>query len=112
MKQCKCEHWMICPVCKPSRFDADGNLLPPEPTPLEAARMRVHELEAELAEQCRINGMGSEREARLIARVEQLERAARMALSQMLKQAEEMPCHYDDYFEAITALRNVLGEVK
>lgn len=36
MKQCKCEHWQQCPVCMPHRFDANGALLPPEPTPLEA----------------------------------------------------------------------------
>ena len=41
MKQCKCEHWQECPVCQPSRFDADGNRLPPEPTPLQAARAQI-----------------------------------------------------------------------
>ena len=40
--------------------------------------------------------------------IAKLEAAARMALIQMLKQAEEMPCHYDDYFEAINALREAL----
>ena len=46
--KCKCEHWQICPVCSPSRFDADGNLLPPEPTPLEAARTQITALLAAL----------------------------------------------------------------
>jgi hypothetical protein len=41
MKQCKCEHWQQCPVCMPHRFDADGNLKPPEPTPLQAARAQI-----------------------------------------------------------------------
>ncbi|MBT9158951.1 MAG: hypothetical protein DDT26_00200 [Dehalococcoidia bacterium] len=41
MKQCKCEHWQECPVCQPRRFDADGNRLPPEPTPLQAARAQI-----------------------------------------------------------------------
>ena len=46
-KQCKCEHWQQCPVCMPHRFDSNGNLLPPEPTPLQAARIRIEQLEAE-----------------------------------------------------------------
>ena len=41
MKQCKCEHWQQCPVCMPHRFDAYGNLKPPEPTPLQAARAQI-----------------------------------------------------------------------
>ena len=41
MKQCKCEHWQECPVCQPRRFDANGNRLPPEPTPLQAARAQI-----------------------------------------------------------------------
>ena len=45
---------------------------------------------------------------KLREQIPKLEAAARMALIQMLKQAEEMPCHYDDYFEAITALRKAL----
>ena len=44
MKQCKCEHWQECPTCMPHRFDADGNRKPPEPTPLEAARLQVKAL--------------------------------------------------------------------
>ena len=46
MKQCKCEHWQDCPVCQPRRFDADGNRLPPEPTPLQAARAQIEKDEA------------------------------------------------------------------
>lgn len=48
-KQCKCEHWQQCPICMPHRFDANGNLLPPEPTPLQAARNRIEELERDVA---------------------------------------------------------------
>lgn len=48
MKACKCEHWQRCPVCMPHLFDSDGNLLPPEPTPLQAARNRINELELEI----------------------------------------------------------------
>lgn len=36
---------------------------------------RIAELEAEVEEQCRLHGMGSEREARLMARVAELEAA-------------------------------------
>ena len=42
MQTCKCEHWQQCPICMPHRFDADGRVKPPEPTPLQACR---HELE-------------------------------------------------------------------
>lgn len=48
MKQCKCEHWEQCPVCMPHRFDAEGNLLPPEPTPLQACRAQVTALTSAL----------------------------------------------------------------
>ena len=46
-KECKCEHWQQCPVCMPHRFDKNGHLLPPETTPLQAARIRIEELERE-----------------------------------------------------------------
>ncbi len=49
MTQCKCEHWQQCPICMPHRFDAEGNVLPPEPTPLQAARTEIERLTAELA---------------------------------------------------------------
>ena len=48
MKQCKCEHWQQCPVCMPHRFDAEGNLLPPEPTPLQSARAEIEALNQRL----------------------------------------------------------------
>ncbi len=48
-KQCKCEHWQQCPVCKPHRFYGDGNLLPPEPTPLQEARQEAQQLRDQLA---------------------------------------------------------------
>ena len=50
MKQCKCEHWQQCPVCMPHRFDADGSLLPPEPTLLQAARTEIASLKQRLFE--------------------------------------------------------------
>lgn len=49
MKTCKCEHWAVCPVCKPEWFDRWGNRLPPEPTPLQKANGRIEELEQQLA---------------------------------------------------------------
>jgi hypothetical protein len=41
---------------------------------LEAAHWRIKELETEVQEQCRLNGMGAERELALMAKVERLER--------------------------------------
>ena len=46
MKQCKCEHWQQCPTCQPSRFDAQGNRLPPEPTLLQDCRAKLEMREA------------------------------------------------------------------
>jgi hypothetical protein len=51
MKQCRCEHWQTCPICYPQAFDADGNRLPIEPSPLEKAKSRIEEL---LFVECRI----------------------------------------------------------
>lgn len=58
-KECKCEHWQQCPVCMPHRFDKNGHLLPPEPTLLQAARIRIEELERDLLNLvCRIHRDG------------------------------------------------------
>ena len=50
MKQCKCEHWQQCPTCMPNRFDEEGNLKPPEPTPLQAAKAEIEALKQRLFE--------------------------------------------------------------
>lgn len=50
MKQCKCEHWQQCLVCMPHRFNAEGNRLPPEPTPLQAAKAEIESLKQRLFE--------------------------------------------------------------
>ena len=63
MKQCKCEHWQQCPVCMPHRFDAEGNLLPPEPTPLQAAQAQIKALTAALFQmQEAANALAAQRE--------------------------------------------------
>lgn len=49
MRTCKCEHWEVCPVCKPNWFDSEGNRLPPEPTPLQAANGVIESLRQQLA---------------------------------------------------------------
>jgi predicted RNase H-like nuclease (RuvC/YqgF family) len=43
-------------------------------TDTNEAADRIEQLEAEVQEQCRINGMGAERELALMAKVERLER--------------------------------------
>lgn len=48
---------------------------------LARAIERINELEAELHEQARVNGMGSEREARLMATNAELVEALQLALS-------------------------------
>jgi len=48
MRNCNCEHWQICPTCQPERFDSEGNLKPPEPTPLQACQAQVKALTSAL----------------------------------------------------------------
>jgi hypothetical protein len=85
-KQCKCEHWQQCPVCMPHRFDKNGHLLPPEPTPLQAARIRIEELEVERDQ--------------LRAKINVLREALSSAES-ALDESRDYPVTYD---EVITAL--------
>jgi hypothetical protein len=85
-KECKCEHWQQCPVCMPHRFDKNGHLLPPEPTPLQAARIRIEELEVERDQ--------------LRAKINVLREALSSAES-ALDESRDYPVTYD---EVITAL--------
>lgn len=45
MSTCKCEHWQVCPTCKPDMFGDDGNMLtfppPPSKETLEAVGHRL-----------------------------------------------------------------------
>jgi septal ring factor EnvC (AmiA/AmiB activator) len=59
---------MPCPHC------GQNLKLPADATDqLSAANARIKELEKEIDEQCRLNGMGAQREARLEAKVKELE---------------------------------------
>ena len=78
-KQCKCEHWQECPVCQPRRFDANGNRLPPEPAPLQAAWAQIEADEALLRQALEalvgyeyVHGAYSNAEAAITALQEQL----------------------------------------
>lgn len=75
----------------------------------EEAADTIESLQTELVEQCRLNGMGSEREARLMARVEELERTARMAHDSARWINDEQAIVP---YEAMMNLRKVLGETK
>jgi uncharacterized protein (UPF0335 family) len=48
---------------------------------------RIEELEAEVQEQCRLNGMGGERELAMLAKVERLERENAELRKQLSEQA-------------------------
>lgn len=65
-----------CPVCHSNTFVAGGDTLRNHQTLIDNANLISENLslKAELAEQCRIIGMSGEREARLLAQVEELER--------------------------------------
>lgn len=69
-------------------------------------------LQAELNEQARLNGMGSEREARLMARVEELERE----LAQVRAERDhwEATCHaqWENHQAAMEAVKAELAQVK
>ena len=72
MKICKCEHWAVCPICKPEWYDNEGNRLPPEPTPLQAANGRIEELEQQLAEQAEAIDLQLHTDARIMELEQQL----------------------------------------
>lgn len=44
MKQCKCEHWQTCPVCKPELFRTDGERKSARVLALGAQRNDLQEL--------------------------------------------------------------------
>ena len=49
MKACKCEHWQVCPTCKPDMFDDEGNkLVFPPPPSKETLKAAGHRLALEL----------------------------------------------------------------
>ncbi len=76
---------------------------------------KVAELESELTEQCRLNGIGSEREAALMGKVERLEkqrgeliRMCDMALAVLLSEPETQRA----LFKAENLLQEMLAAVK
>ena len=109
MKRCKCEHWQQCPVCMPHRFDGEGKLLPPEPTPLQAARNECESLR-ELLAQAEINFA--------LEHDDKLELEQQLATSQkrevMLREALERFALIDLRFETLpeTFAFDVLGARK
>ena len=80
---------------------------------LSDAEAIIAQKDAEIIEQCRLNGMGAERELALIAKVEKQSATLKLARSALM---------YDGYpcgngckcraCEAIAAINEVLGEVK
>ena len=79
-------------------------------TELRRQHSRIAELESELMEQCRINGMGAERELAKIARIEADEALMRQALDVLDGSEPEYQSTRSmaSYNAAITALRNRL----
>lgn len=56
---------------------------------------RIHELEAEVLEQCRLNGMGVEREAKLQAQIELLQRESNRCRIELIVQIYELIDHIE-----------------
>lgn len=69
---------------------ADMDLVAAVEEHIAAKDMRIAELESAVNEQARLNGMGAEREARLMARVAELEKALRPFAEASMAGAEEM----------------------
>lgn len=80
---------------------------------LRCQHSRIEELENELMEQCRINGMGAERELAKIARIEADEALMRQVCG-VLEHATSFTSRKarDQYEAAITALRKRLESSK
>ena len=70
---------------------------------------RLMELETEVSEQCRLNGLGAEREARLMARVEELERAVHRWHNEANSAAERAKAAEDKIRELEKALNRIKG---
>lgn len=73
---------------------------------LAESQERIKQLENEVAEQCRLNGMGSEREARLMA---QLAECRRKVLNDIIAEWEK-PYGLTDGTSFITRLRRMAEE--
>jgi len=69
---------------------------------------QIESLQAELLEQCRLNGMGAEREAKLMGEVERLKRQRDVALKGLHKCALSFPVCDRYEYEALEEI----GELK
>lgn len=77
---------------------------------------QINELESEVLEQCRINGIGAEREAALLGKVAQQSAALKLAKAAIISVCGCYPLHYStkpgfrEANEALAAINKVLGE--
>ena len=74
-----------------------------------AAQKRIKELEKELDEQCRLHGMGSEREARQLARIAELEANLNRANVALKDQQIEVNCECKNCMNAHFAIESSHG---
>ena len=80
---------------------------------LSDAEAIIAQKDAEILEQCRINGMGAEREAALLGKVAQQSAALKLAREALMH--DGYPCGNGckcRACEALAAINEVLGEVK
>ena len=92
------------------RIDTDGYQL----VRLSDAEAIIAQKDAEILDQCRINGMGAEREATLLGKVERQSAALKLAREALLSVCGGYPLHYStkpgfrEANEALAAINEAL----
>ena len=77
---------------------------------IDILRSKIKALEYEITEQCRINGMGAEREAALLGKVERQSAALKLAREALIGALSDDQPYINASKEAIAAINEVLGE--
>ena len=100
----------------PAHFISTSEIRNGEPlVRLSDAEAIIAQKDAEILEQCRINGMGAEREAALMAKVEKQSAALKLAREALADVMEWCICQDSNFYkpcEEALATIDAIGEVK
>ena len=88
------------------RIDTDGYQL----VRLSDAEAIIAQKDAEILEQCRINGMGAERELALLGQIERQSAALKLAREALIGALSDDQPYINASKEALAAINEVLGE--
>ena len=81
---------------------------------IDILRSKIKALESEILDQCRLNGMGAERELALLGQIERQSTALKLA-EQALTVISDKPKSFEGQrmaVQALAAINEILGEVK